>query len=172
MPAPKLEGHADDVPSGSSAAPAAGCPDMTVRLRGHHLLCLLTYAGKGYSPAFVANLDRVAARLGAGEAALVVEGPDDICAPMLPAGNCHCLMPRVRRRDGLALDSVSGLLGRPVAPGVTLVLGAAVLDRLRAGFASGGIRPACAGCAWSRICTGIAASGYGAARLAARPPSS
>ena len=26
---------------------------MTIRLRAHHLLCLLTYAGKGYSPAFI-----------------------------------------------------------------------------------------------------------------------
>ena len=28
---------------------------MTVRLRAHHLLCMLTYVGKGYSPAFCAG---------------------------------------------------------------------------------------------------------------------
>ena len=27
-----------------------------VRLRGHHLLCLLTYKGLGYSPEFVAGM--------------------------------------------------------------------------------------------------------------------
>ena len=32
---------------------------MTVRLRSRHLLCLLTYKGEGYRPAFV-NLDRIA----------------------------------------------------------------------------------------------------------------
>ena len=32
---------------------------MTIKLRAHHLLCLLTYVGKGYSPAFTANYDRV-----------------------------------------------------------------------------------------------------------------
>ena len=39
---------------------------MTVRLRAHHLLCLLTYVGKGYSPAFTANYDKVVRRLGEG----------------------------------------------------------------------------------------------------------
>ena len=39
---------------------------MTVRLRPHHLLCLLSYIGRGYSPAFSANMTRVARRLGAG----------------------------------------------------------------------------------------------------------
>ncbi|OWU61413.1 2Fe-2S ferredoxin, partial [Staphylococcus aureus] len=40
---------------------------MTIRLRGHHLLCMLTYVGKGYSPAFVENYDAMAGRLGRGE---------------------------------------------------------------------------------------------------------
>ncbi len=38
-----------------------------VRLRAHHLLCLLTYVGKGYSEAFVRRADALAARLSAGE---------------------------------------------------------------------------------------------------------
>lgn len=139
---------------------------MTVRLRGHHLLCLLTYAGKGYTPAFVTNLDRIAERLGAGEAVLVVEGPDDICGPMLSVEGHHCLGPGVRHRDELALASVSGLLGRAVAPGTGFFLDRDTVGRLRAGFASGAIRPACAGCEWSRTCTGIAASGYEDVRLA------
>ncbi len=56
---------------------------MTVRLRGHHLLCMLTFVGKGYSPAFVENYDRIAGRLSEGEDILLVDGPDDICAPLL-----------------------------------------------------------------------------------------
>ncbi|TJU92322.1 MAG: DUF1284 domain-containing protein, partial [Mesorhizobium sp.] len=64
---------------------------MTVRLRAHHLLCLLTYVGKGYSPAFTANYDKVVKRLGEGEAVLIVSGPDAICAPMLDEREPHCL---------------------------------------------------------------------------------
>ena len=50
---------------------------MTVRLRPHHLLCLLTYVGKGYSPAFTANYDAIAMRIEQGEELLIVSGPDD-----------------------------------------------------------------------------------------------
>ncbi len=45
---------------------------MTVRLRTHHLLCLLTYVGRGYSPAFVENMDQVAARLSEGREGILV----------------------------------------------------------------------------------------------------
>ena len=45
------------------AAARPSRPPMTVRLRAHHLLCLLTYVGKGYSPAFTANYDAIAGRL-------------------------------------------------------------------------------------------------------------
>jgi uncharacterized protein len=145
--------------------PASGELAVTVRLRGHHLLCLLTYVGKGYTPAFVANLDRVAERLGTGEAAMVVEGPDEICGPMLSTEDRHCLGVRVRERDASALASVSGLLGRTVAPGTVLALDPGTVGRLREGFASGVIRPACAGCEWSQTCTGIAAAGYPDVRL-------
>jgi len=63
---------------------------MTVRLRSHHLLCLLTYVGKGYSAAFIANYDAIAKRLGRGEDVLIVSGPDDICQPMLGEAESHC----------------------------------------------------------------------------------
>ena len=32
---------------------------MTLALRAHHLLCMLTYAGRGYSPDFVRNFDHM-----------------------------------------------------------------------------------------------------------------
>ncbi|RUZ88238.1 DUF1284 domain-containing protein, partial [Mesorhizobium sp. M7A.F.Ca.US.006.01.2.1] len=64
---------------------------MTIKLRAHHLLCPLTYVGKGYSPAFTANYDRVAERLSRGEDILLVSGPDDVCAPLLDEPEPHCL---------------------------------------------------------------------------------
>ncbi len=76
---------------------------MTVRLRGHHLLCMLTYIGKGYSPAFVDNYDTIAERLSGGEDIEIIDGPDDICQPLLCTGDCHCFNESVVVRDRLAL---------------------------------------------------------------------
>ncbi len=138
---------------------------MTVRLRAHHLLCVLTYVGKGYSPAFVANLDRIAARLAAGEPVQMVAGPDDVCAPVRDDPSHHCNDPAIRRRDRLASLAVGRLLHQPVTPGRTLSLTPERLRLLRAAFVANHIRAACAGCAWARLCTEVAAHGFHATRL-------
>lgn len=152
---------------------------MTIRLRPHHLLCLLTYVGKGYSAAFTANLDRVAARLAAGEMLELVRGPDDICAPLLPAAcmpsaagrpapagpGPHCLGASVEARDAQALQALQQHLPQRPSPGSRLVLDVATLQELRALFAAGSIRQACAGCEWQDLCTSVAASGYVGVRL-------
>lgn len=135
---------------------------MTVRLRAHHLLCLLTYVGKGYSPAFTANYDKVVGRLGEGEAVLIVSGPDDICAPMLDEPEPHCLRESAVERDRLAARDVGALLGRPIEAGEPLVLDASSLARMRTAFASG---QACSGCEWSDLCGAVAAGGFHDTRL-------
>lgn len=137
-----------------------------VRLRGHHLLCALTFVGKGYTPAFTANYRRIVARLNEGVAAEIVDGPDDICAPMLAEPEHHCLNDSVAERDAQALADLAALLGEPLRVGMTLTLDAAKIARLRAIFAQGEGRQACAGCQWHTLCTDIAASGYAGVRLA------
>ena len=137
---------------------------VTVRLRAHHLLCLLTYVGKGYTPAFTANYDVVVARLDAGENVQLVEGPDDICAPMLADGH-HCLNASIVERDRQAMGDVATLLERPLAAGMTLALDAALVRFMRSGFAANATRQACAGCEWSALCTGIAGSAFAGTRL-------
>lgn len=131
-----------------------------VRLRGHHLLCLLTFVGEGYTPAFTRNYRRTAARLSAGETIEIVDGPDDICAPMLALPDSHCGNDSVRHRDGLALAAVADLLGNPLEPGSPLILDGERLERLRAAFAKGSIRAACEDCEWSAFCTRVARDGF------------
>lgn len=126
---------------------------------------MLTYAGRGYSPAFCENFDRIAERIGGGEDIRIVAGPDDVCAPLLEAEDRHCHDPRVTRRDTRAAEAISALLGRPVAPGAALSLDPALLDRLRDAFAAGRIRDACAGCEWTDLCDGIADAGFDGTRL-------
>ncbi|WP_252106383.1 MULTISPECIES: DUF1284 domain-containing protein [unclassified Halomonas] len=147
---------------------------MTIRLRGHHLLCLLTYVGKGYSAAFVANYDRLAARLSLGEPVELVAGPDDICAPLLaPACEVpHCLNDSVIARDSAALEDIGETLGRPLAVGDTIELGSATLASLRAAFRAGRNRQACIGCQWYSLCTNVARSGYDGVRVGVKCPQS
>jgi hypothetical protein len=130
-----------------------------VRLRAHHLLCILTFAGKGYSPAFVANMAGLVARIGAGEPIEVVAGPDDICAPLEGSDDIHCHEPSVLMRDGEASRALALPGMRP------LVLDRAAIAALREQFAAGAIRGACAGCSWFGLCTEIASAGYPVASL-------
>jgi hypothetical protein len=139
---------------------------MTVRLRAHHLLCMLTYVGKGYSPAFVDNYEAIAARLSAGEDIVIIDGPDDICAPLLCGAQPHCLGDGVVERDRKAAAAVATLLAMSVAAGVRINPSASLLRQLRQAFASGDIRVACSGCEWSGLCDTVAAEGYAKARIA------
>lgn len=141
---------------------------MTVRLRPHHLLCMLTYVGKGYSTAFVENYDQLVARIGDGEDIAVVAGPDDVCRPFLEGGQGHCLEPDVVNRDRTAAVSLTRL-GLHLAEGAVVRLDAQLLRQMREAFAAGGIRAACAGCQWSPLCDGVAQGGYRDTRLACPP---
>ncbi|CDX12950.1 conserved hypothetical protein [Mesorhizobium plurifarium] len=133
---------------------------MTVRLRAHHLLCLLTYVGKGYSPAFTANYDQVVKRLGEGEAVVIVSGPDDICAPLIGEPEPHCLRQSAAERDGFAARDVGALLDRPIQDGDRFVLDASSLSGMRKAFSAGLTRQACSGCEWSGLCDAVAAGGF------------
>lgn len=133
---------------------------MTVRLRPHHLLCLLTYVGKGYSAAFTATYDAIAARIGGGEDVVIIAGPDDICAPLLADAEPHCHRDSVTERDRLALCDLGELLTSPPRLGEHLTLAPELLQRMREAFVTGRTRTACAGCEWHSLCTTISANGY------------
>lgn len=133
---------------------------MTVRLRPHHLLCLLTYAGKGYSAEFTANYDLVAERIARGEDILIVDGPDNICAPLLNEPEPHCWRESVVERDVLAAHDLHRLLDIPIRRGISLSLGPNVLHRMRTAFAEGSTRQACVGCEWNELCSSIAANAF------------
>ena len=65
-------------------------PSNTIKLRGHHLICLHFFHGEGYNPEFVTNLREIIQRALAGEKIAVKPGPDDVCemCPHLRAGAC------------------------------------------------------------------------------------
>lgn len=130
---------------------------MTTRLRPHHLLCMLTFAGNGYTPAFVKNFEEVVRHLSTGgETVEIVEGPDDVCAPLLAESESHCNSANVTVRDHHAAEDLSNLLRQPIQPKEQVLLDQETLDILREAFAVGTIRRACSGCQWAPLCDGIA----------------
>ena len=60
-------------------------------LRGHNLLCIQGFVGKGYSSAFVANMRRIVEGLGEEEGVTIVAHPDAICSacPNLDEEGCR-----------------------------------------------------------------------------------
>jgi len=133
---------------------------VTVRLRGHHLLCMLTFVGEGYTPAFTANYRRIAERLSAGEEIEIVSGPDDICGPLLPEGLPHCLSRSAVARDETAAEEIGRLLRMPIGEGTKMVADEKLLRRLRSNFRAGTIRRACDKCEWSELCGHVAGNGF------------
>ena len=140
---------------------------MTIRLRPHHLLCMLTYVGEGYSAAFIENYDAVIRRMGEGESVAIVAGPDDVCAPLACESGAHCHRSSVVGRDREAARDVGALLGIDIAVGTELQIHAGMLATLRAAFRTGRIRAACAGCEWTDLCTGVAQAAFPGVRLKA-----
>ena len=129
---------------------------MSVSIRPHHLLCMLTYLGKGYTPAFVQNYSTIVQRLNEGEPIELVEGPDTLCQPMLDEPGCHCRNESVRDRDRTAAADIALALGRPLEKGNSIILDRQTLSFLRDAFANGSIRKACQGCEWQNMCSAIA----------------
>ena len=62
----------------------------TIKLRGHHLICLHFFHGEGYSSEFVTNLSDLIKRAIAGEEIVIDSGPDHVCemCPYLRGGAC------------------------------------------------------------------------------------
>lgn len=141
---------------------------MSLQLRGHHLLCMLTYKGLGYSDDFCRNYDAIIERLNQGEAIELVRGPDQICQPLLHGddGACaHCHLERIHQRDALALQAVGDTLGITLQTGQSLRLDGSSLAALRQAFASGRLRSGCFDCEWHSLCSDIAANDFAATRL-------
>ena len=138
---------------------------MTLRIRPHHLLCILTYAGRGYSLSFVKNFNAIIERILSSEAIQIVAGPDDICAPMLDSDDAHCRKPSVIERDLRATQALSRLLNTALEPDTSIHLSAGQIRRMRHSFASGENRGACSGCEWHALCTAIAEEHFEKAKL-------
>jgi uncharacterized protein len=139
---------------------------MTIRLRPHHLLCMLTFVGKGYTLEFVRHFESVVNRIAAGQEPIeIIEGPDEICSALANETDCHCTKASVTLRDTQAAEDISRLLQRPIRSGEQFLPNRHLVQTLRTAFASGTIRHACTGCQWKSLCDNIAQAGFSESRL-------
>jgi hypothetical protein len=140
---------------------------MGVHLRADHLLCLLTFVGRDYNVAFTANMEQIVVRLSSGADDIVlVDGLDDLCAPLMGTAVQDCLLARVLCRDEMAVKNISSYLESQICAGA--VLPAQVLGELRSAFSAGTIRSARADCRWTDLGTAVADAKFPQAHLCFR----
>jgi hypothetical protein len=116
---------------------------MSIKLRGHHLLCLLGYRGMGYSEEFAANMTEVYKQLQQDAASLVavVSGPDDLCQSFPCEQMNHCDNRQVHEKDQLVIEH----LGLKVGDSLPWQ---EVVERIRVNITPQHIPQWCATCPW------------------------
>lgn len=115
------------------------------RVRGHHLLCMPLFSGKGYSQAFTRRMAGLIHRWERGEAFQLCLGQDDVCSACPNArenGGCALGTADVARRDRAALE-VLGL-----SPGMELTW-EQLMEKLEE-VTPEGFQAVCGGCRWHR----------------------
>jgi len=131
---------------------------MSIRLRGHHLLCLTGFRGMGYSGAFTENMRRVYERVRQHPHTPVeiVSGADDLCRFFPCDRPYHCDNGSVTKRDETVLKNL-GLKAGDCLP--WLFIRQKIAENVRPGQ----LRTWCADCPW--LSYGVCEQGV--ARIAA-----
>ncbi len=116
-----------------------------MKLRPHHLFCLLAYSGKGYSPAFIQACERLQTRFLAGETATLTLKADDLCkaCPHMDEHGC-CLSPNIQVTADELDQRVLTLLGWRAGDSVTVDL----LRRWLTRSPGADLASVCLGCSW------------------------
>lgn len=134
-----------------------------IRLRPHHFMCILTYAGAGYTKRFVKGFDAVAREIKRGRPVTLIAGPDDICAGLVGRRRArHCFSDDVKTRDRGARRDF-----RKRAPELftTVTLTPARIARMRRLYRSNAIRTGCAACGWKKFCDSLVAKDFAGCKI-------
>lgn len=120
-----------------------------LKIRGHTLLCLQGFRGKGYSPAFVENMASIHRELRAHPDRLVqvVVEPDSICAACPHHLVSGCSLNGDRSEDAMIAQDqhVLSLLG--LEAGV-VAQWSEILGRIQASISGGDLPAICGNCRW------------------------
>ena len=147
----------DPLPSDTKGAPV-------LHLRPHHLLCLQTFTGHGYSEEFVRHMALVKRQLTREPRTAIelVSGVDDLCAhcPNNVDGQCTSENPALfdalvlRRLNDIGIAGmISPAAGSNDHPGKLLVL-PGIPDALE--MSASVLEECCPACEWKELCMSIA----------------
>lgn len=124
-----------------------------IKLRAHHFLCMLNFEGKGYSESFVKNFANIINRIQNGEAITIVEGPDDVCAPLRHTEHWHCDNTTVFNRDKMARMKLNEYFENSNQPEDEVCISKIFWIELKRSFSEEhNFSAACVGCEWVDIC--------------------
>lgn len=150
-------------PSESTSAGQSRCssPSVVLHLRPHHLLCLQTFTGRGYSEEFVRHMTLVKRQLTRDPRTLIelVSGVDDLCAhcPNNVDGQCTSDNPALFDSKVSRKLYSTGIISPDAAskdhPGKRPVL-TRIPDALE--ISSSVLEECCPGCEWKELCLSIA----------------
>lgn len=137
--------HTPSMQKQTGNPPAFLCAE-TLPLRAHHALCLQHWQGRGYSPAFTREMNRVAALLARAPETRVrlLDRPDGFCACCPNLAGRACASPKPARYDAAALAAMQ-LPAGAVLPWRTLLPLAHELARKS-------LAAICGDCQWFFIC--------------------
>ncbi|MGB9858146.1 MAG: DUF1284 domain-containing protein [Dictyoglomaceae bacterium] len=118
-----------------------------MKIRAHHLLCLLHFEGKGYSEEFIKNMQMLKERLEKGEIFELIASPDDICSkcPYLLNETCSKGEDEIKRKD---LRIIEYLNLRESAEYNFLHLKEAILRKIKRNI----FKELCKDCSWFYLC--------------------
>lgn len=120
-----------------------------MKLRAHHLICILGFKGLGYSQEYVDNMTKIVGQLRSSPESLVeiASKPDDICAPcpFLGEKGCQERGPEseelVRNRDLAVMERLNIVAGDKIA-------WAEVKERIRSSISPEDLADICQDCQW------------------------
>lgn len=121
-----------------------------MKLRAHHLLCLQTFVGEGYSDAFCANMAEQKRRAAEEDRFVLADSCDDIClaCPERRGGLCRT-QEKAARYDA----AVAARLGLHAGEEVSW---RALSERVRNEIFRPGLLPSvCGDCRWQSLCRKI-----------------
>ena len=120
-----------------------------IRLRGHTLLCLQGFRGKGYSPEFVENMSAIHRILTGHPETLVevLDSPDVVCGACPHRHPIGCTLNGNRSEEELK-DQDHVVLRRLGLQVGSRVRWQGVLDRIRASLRSDDLSTICGNCRW------------------------
>lgn len=121
------------------------------KLRGHHLICLQFFVGKGYNCRFVKNTFKVLKRVRKGRIR-ITNGLDDVCQACPYGIDGRCVNPKTSDKTIRKLDKVALLL-LSIKPGSNVSWND--VRRRLPEILPIWIEKACKGCIWWRICKRI-----------------